>query len=182
MWQQLDLVPALSLDIRAPPQPSVIHLALSCAEVTSVEALLPTILPHAFIPQLCVDFFFSGEGRPAGGTVSSLVDQALRGLWEKDLAKVAPALGAPGLVKQWEGRMEDVDVLAEILADFPFGETSEEKTEEENKVRAQLWTCVTSHVRTEEKLKRIVWDGTSDGQEEEVEEGEESELEEEENM
>jgi hypothetical protein len=35
------------------------------------------------------------------------------------------------LLKQWEGRMEHVDVLADILADFPCGETSEGKKEEE---------------------------------------------------
>jgi hypothetical protein len=81
--------------------------------------------------------------------------------------------------------MEDVDVLADILADFPWGETSGGKKEEEKKARADLWKCVTSHVRTKEKLKRIVWDGATDWQEEEeeeVDEGEESGLEEEENM
>jgi hypothetical protein len=48
-----------------------------------------------------------------------------------------------------------------------------------------LWTCVTSHVRTKEKLKRIILDGATEWQEvkeEEVDEGEESGLEEKENI
>jgi hypothetical protein len=81
--------------------------------------------------------------------------------------------------------MEHVDILAEILADFPWGETSGGKKKEEKKARADLWKCVTSHVRTKEKLQRIFWDGATEWQEEEeeeVDEGEESGLEDEENM
>jgi hypothetical protein len=57
---------------------------------------------HALIASLCVDFFSSCEGHPAGGTVSSLMDQGLRGLWGKHLAMGAPTLGTPLLGKWWQ--------------------------------------------------------------------------------
>jgi len=95
------------------------------------------------------------------------VDQGLRGIWGKDLAEAAPVLGTPGLVKKWQSRGDEVDVIAGVLAGSPCSENSEGKKEVEERVKAQLWACVLHHVHTGEKLEMMVWDGASMWQEEE---------------
>lgn len=179
MWQQLDLTPALTIHAGIPPAPCVIHIALKGADRSYLETHLPSILPYAFIPRLCIDFFCSGEGQPTGIAVRGLVDQALRGLFEKDLAEIAPALAQPGLVSLWQRRCDEVDVIAAALKGFSCDGYSDGPEDNEEKLKAELWAVVVRHARTKVRLKWAVWDGASGCQQEE-EDGEESEDREEE--
>ena len=113
-------------------------------------------------------FSFSGSGPGAG--VRGLVDQALRGVWAGEVARVAPVLGKPGLLRRWESRRRDVDVLASVLAGFGGSGKGEKK------VRAQLWGCVLRHVKTRETL-RMARDSADEWEEEEEEEEDILELE-----
>ncbi|KAF8545138.1 hypothetical protein BDD12DRAFT_267739 [Trichophaea hybrida] len=140
MWTKLDFSTSLSIF------PEEIQITLLRCTRSSVESLLPSLLPTARIPEIKLDFSFEGGGKVRVGMLAPLVDVAVRSFWGDKVSRMAPFLGRVGFARECEERREYVEVVAGVLEKFrPVG----------GEVKALVWRVVLRNLVTRGGLEGL---------------------------